>query len=325
MRDDLINYFTTDNISGKKCTEKWLSKNNIDLYNQIIDWCNLNSLEFLEFKRKVFHYITNCNKIPVCLNCNKEVKYRRLRDGYQPYCSSLCQNSCSISKENWLKSWKKGNSNNEHIDKRNITILEKYGDLESYAIYTNNKKVESCLKKHGVEYVTQTDFYKERRKKTLNEKYGSENYNNPNKTKETRIHNGTQINDDCIKDFLSYKKIATNRTMTMYRNNIQFINPNSLKRGIKLYHVDHKFSLKQGYLIGLPIEVITHPVNLEMIHHKDNLIKQDNCSISIQDLLNNIIKFEDNLYFTNNELMWKYKSVKDVSEKLLKEINQTIK
>jgi len=325
MRDDLFNYFTTDNISGKKCTEKWLSKNNIDLYNQIIDWCNLNSLEFLEFKRKVFHYITNCNKIPVCLNCNKEVKYRRLRDGYQPYCSSLCQNSCSISKENWLKSWKKGNSNNEHIDKRNITILEKYGDLESYVIYTNNKKVESCLKKHGVEYVTQTDFYKERRKKTLNEKYGSENYNNPNKTKETRIYNGTQINDDYIKDFISYKKIATNRTMTMYRNNIQFINPNSLKRGIKLYHVDHKFSLKQGYLIGLPIEVITHPVNLEMIHHKDNLIKQDNCSISIQDLLNNIIKFEDNLYFTNNELMEKYKSVKDISEKLLKEINQTIK
>ena len=46
MRDDLFNYFTTDNISGKKCTEKWLSKNNIDLYNQIIDWCNLNSLEF---------------------------------------------------------------------------------------------------------------------------------------------------------------------------------------------------------------------------------------------------------------------------------------
>ena len=83
-------------------------------------------------------------------------------------------------------------------------------------------------------------------------------------------------------------------------------------------HLDHKFSLKQGYLLGLPIEVITHPVNLEMIHYKDNLIKQDNCSITIQILLDNILKFEDDLYFTNNELMEKYKSVKEVSKQLLK-------
>jgi hypothetical protein len=27
--------------------------------------------------------------------------------------------------------------------------------------------------------------------------------------------------------------------------------------------------------MGLPIEVVTHPANLEMIYYKDNLIKQD--------------------------------------------------
>lgn len=317
MRDDLFNYFTTDNISGKKCTEKWLSKNKIELYNEIMRWSDLNSLEFLEFKRKVFHYVTDCNKIPTCLNCGKDVKYRRLRDGYQPYCSSLCQNSCSISKENWLRSWKKGNGNNEHIDKRNITILEKYGDLESYAIHTNSKKVESCLKKHGVEYVTQTDFYKERRKKTLNEKYGSENYNNPNKTKETRINNNTQINDDVINNFIEYKKVVVNRTITIYRNNIELINPNSLKRGKKDYHIDHRFSIKQGFLNNIPIEVITHPINLEMIHYMDNLEKQDNCSVSLNDLLDGIINFEESIYFTNKELREKYDNLKHISYELL--------
>jgi len=39
----------------------------------------------------------------------------------------------------------------------------------------------------------------------------------------------------------------------MYRNNKTLINPNNLKRGIKYYHIDHKFSLKQAYLMGLPI------------------------------------------------------------------------
>ena len=34
--ENLFNYFTTDNISGKKCTVKWLSKNNLELYTSIM-------------------------------------------------------------------------------------------------------------------------------------------------------------------------------------------------------------------------------------------------------------------------------------------------
>jgi hypothetical protein len=59
--------------------------------------------------------------------------------------------------------------------------------------------VESCLKKYGVEYITQTDSYKEKKKK-YSEKVLIRN-NNPNKTKETRINNGTQIDDSIIDDF----------------------------------------------------------------------------------------------------------------------------
>ena len=153
MRKELFNYFTTDNASGKKCTEKWLSKNNIELYKKIESWCIENNLQDLDFKRKVFHFVTNTN-IPVCLNCKKDVKYKRLRDGYQPYCSIICQNSCSIAKNNWLKSWKKGNSNNEHIINRNKTILEKYDNLEEYNKHIQKNIKQTCLEKYGVEYVT---------------------------------------------------------------------------------------------------------------------------------------------------------------------------
>jgi len=317
MKEDLFNYFTTDNISGKKSTEKWLSKNNLELYNVITDWCSKNNLENLEFKRKVFHYINKVIDIPICLKCGKEVKYRRLRDGYQPYCSIICQNSCSLAKENWLKSWKRGNSNNEHIINRNKTILTKYGDLETYTKHTNNSKIKSCLDKYGVEYITQTDSYKGKRKNTLKEKYGSESYNNPNKTKNTRIKNGSQIDDSSINNFLIFKKVSVNKTYTMYKNNEILINPNNLKRGIKSYHIDHKFSLKQGYLLNLPVEIITHPCNLEMIYYKDNLVKQDNCSIELNELLNNIINFNNELKFTNKELNEKYSNVKYIALELL--------
>jgi hypothetical protein len=44
--------------------------------------------------------------------------------------------------------------------------------------------VESCLKKYGVEYITQPIHNIKKKKKYSKEKYGSETYNNPNKTKE---------------------------------------------------------------------------------------------------------------------------------------------
>lgn len=320
MRDELFNYFTTDNISGKKCTEKWLSKNNIELYNKIIEWCDINLLESLEFKKKVFHYVNSDNKIPVCLNCNKKVKYRRFRDGYQPYCSSICQNSCNIAKDNWLKSWKKGNSNNEHIVSRNKTVIEKYGNIDEYNKHIQKNIKETCLEKYGVEYATQTDFYKKKRKKTLKEKYGSETYNNPDKTKKTRIENNTQINDEIINEYLNYKKITVNRTMTIFRNNEDIINPEKLKRGKKEYHIDHLFSIKQGFLENIPVEIISHPCNLHMIFYIDNLKKQDNCWISKEELLNNIIYYDKNINLKQMSLIEKYSNIKNIAKTILESI-----
>jgi hypothetical protein len=84
-------------------------------------------------------------------------------------------------------------------------------------------KVESCLK-YGVEYITQTDSYE----KNLREKYGSETYNNPNKTKRARINNGTQFY--CDFDIL---KVTVNKTYYT-RNNKILINPYNLKEVLNL-------------------------------------------------------------------------------------------
>lgn len=317
MDKELFDYFTTDNISGKKCTEKWLSKNNFKLYSCIISWCNENHLENLEFKRMVFHYITDNNKIPVCLNCGGEVKYKRINYGYQPYCSPVCQNSCAINKDKWLRSWKSGNSNNEYITTRNKTILEKYGNVENYNKQIQYNTRKTCLEKYGVEYVMQTDFYKKKMRKTCLEKYGSETYNNPDKCRSTKINNRTQISDDNISELKYYRKIAINRTITMYRNNSNIINPHNLKRGHKLYHIDHKFSVKRGYLLGLPVEIITHPANLEMLYYRDNMVKSDKCSITIQDLLNSIVNFNEALCFSSSEISKKYEHIREISSMLL--------
>ena len=288
MNLELFNYFTTDNISGKKSTSYWLSKNNKELYDDITHWCNkYPHLENIEFKRKIYHYINNDVIIPVCIKCSSDVPYKRLREGYNKYCSPKCQYICDIGKEKWKKTWRENNSNNEHVSKRNETIVNKYGSFENYKKITMNTVIENNLSKYGVEYVVQTEEFKKNRKETLFKKYGSDKYNNPNKTKETRIKNGTQIDDNDVERLDIYKRSAINRTLTIYYNNSENINIENLERGNKSYHIDHKFSLKQGYLHNIPIEIISHPVNLELIYYKDNLVKQDKCSISLIDLFSN--------------------------------------
>jgi len=103
----------------------------------------------------------------------------------------------------------------------------------------------------------------------------------------------------------------------MYRNNQNLINPNNLKRSNKSYHIDHIFSIKQGFLINLPVEIVSHPCNLHMIHYKENLIKQDNCWIELNELLRKIISYEQELTFTHEHLRNKYSKVKEISENIV--------
>jgi hypothetical protein len=179
---------------------------------------------------------------------------------------------------------------------------------------------KSIMCKYGVKTIFESDEFKLSRKKTLKEKYGSEKYNNSDKTRNTRIENKTQIDDSQAIDFESYKKIVTNRTMTIYRNNMDLINPLKLKRGKTEYHIDHKFSIKQGFLLNIPIEIITHPCNLQLIHYMENLKKQDICSIDIKDLLTEISESNIEIVIDHSYLKEKYDNVKSISYDMLRNV-----
>lgn len=95
------------------------------------------------------------------------------------------------------------------------------------------------------------------------------------------------------------------------------INPNNLKRGIKNYHIDHKYSIKQGFLNNVPIEIITHPCNLNMIWWKDNLEKQDRCDIDIKELFSNILNYKNCLIIKQSVLndLYQKENIQKIIEK----------
>lgn len=307
MDYELFEYFTTDNISGKKCNAKWLSKNNSDLYNSIINWCDYyNELREIEFKRKVYHFLHKLTIIPMCEKCSGSVNYRRLRDGYNKFCSDKCVKSSETYKEKWKKTWLNNNRNGEFIEKRNKTILEKYESIEEYKNIVDNNKKKTVNEKYGVDYIFESDEFKKNRKKVLLNKYGDENWNNKEKTKRTRISNGTQIGDIYENDFSKYKKLVINRTLTIYRNNEKLINPYKLKRSHNKYHIDHKYSIKMGFLNNIPLEIITHPFNLHMMWWFDNISKQDRCLVTKFELLDGIINYEKDVIVKHSSFSYKY-------------------
>lgn len=322
MNQELFDYFTTDNISGKKCTEVWLKKNNEELHKKIIEWSNtIEILNCVEFKRKVYHFIHNLTEIPTCKTCKGEVNYKRIREGYSDYCSDKCIKDSEEYKLKWKQSWKKNNMNGSFLEKRKKTAILKYGDLETYKRVTEKNRKKKIVEKYGVDSIFQLESFKETRKNTLKEKYGNDNFNNPEKTRRTRIDNGTQINDELVTNFRQYKKVVINRTFTIYNNNKELVNPTNLIRGKKQYHIDHMYSIKQGFLNNIPIEIITHPYNLHMIHYKDNLVKQDSCWIEIDELLKKISESNLDIEVNHAILKDKYRSINETARQLLEKFN----
>jgi hypothetical protein len=284
----LIIYFSIGNNSGKKSREYWLKENNFILYSKIINFCLENNLDNISFKQKIYHFVYNLKTIPVCLTCGKEVKYLRFKSGYQKHCCEFCANNSKISKEKWKKSYNENKQNHNIKNKRDATVIKKYGDVETYQKILNEKRISKTLEKYNCQYYFQTDEFKKNRKSKLKEKYNDENYNNKEKTKNTRIKNKTQINDDDIECYLNYKKIVIKTTIKIYKKYKNIINPNNLKRGFKFYHIDHIYSIKQGFINNIPIDIITNPNNLRMIWWEENIKKQDRCDIKIEELVEKI-------------------------------------
>lgn len=81
--------------SGRMYLEKYVMKNHIDIYNDIISFCNDNDLKELSFKEKVYHYVNDIKEIVLCKNpnCNNKTRFKNSTLGYGNYCSIQCISS----------------------------------------------------------------------------------------------------------------------------------------------------------------------------------------------------------------------------------------
>jgi hypothetical protein len=100
---------------------------------------------------------------------------------------------------------------------------------------------------------------------------------------------GRQIDLETLSRYLKYRKnveLYTSRSVRNYKDKIKNVNLRGRKNGFEL---DHKYSVKQGFLDNVNPKIVGHYKNLEVISKLENNKKYRSCSINLEDLLN-IIK-----------------------------------
>lgn len=130
---DYKKYFLDDNKSGYKTNQKWLSKNNPDLYHKITTRYGKYNISF---KEMVYLFIYNLNEVPVCKTCGSKVKFKgTLKKGYSQFCSIKCTNR-----------------NEDRKSKIKDKLIEQYG-MESHnqLDFVKEKKKKTTLENYGVE------------------------------------------------------------------------------------------------------------------------------------------------------------------------------
>lgn len=108
---------------------------------------------------------------------------------------------------------------------------------------------------------------------------------------DTRVVKGISVSLEKRTELEQYSFNVWRETNMNWRIYQDFINPENIKRG-KKYHLDHKYSIIQGFLDNIDYKIIGSPINLEIIPGSENCKKQGKCSIEKQQLIEDFKKFK---------------------------------
>lgn len=88
-------------------------------------------------------------------------------------------------------------------------------------------------------------------------------------------------------EFINYLEKV--RTITTENYNKYFYEILNAKKRSREWHLDHKYSIHNGFINNIPPEVVGHYKNLEILYHSINESKFSKNSITITELLNDIM------------------------------------
>lgn len=88
-----------------------------------------------------------------------------------------------------------------------------------------------------------------------------------------------------LNEYPGYFDLSNIKTLGIYKPTNRGDNPNGISR-------DHMISIKYGYEHNIDPYLISHPANCQLMTQTENIRKNKNCSITLQELYNRVERFE---------------------------------
>ncbi|PCI28348.1 hypothetical protein COB55_03945 [Candidatus Wolfebacteria bacterium] len=194
-----------------------------------------------------------------------------------------------------------GDENYRNMEKSRQTKLENHGDEN----YVNIEKMKQTnLKNLGVEFPFQSEKIQYKCRQTCFENHGVKNPFQIPEIIDTIFETRWGLTHDEYLESLPDFKLYRNRVLFFTRKQPTHLLENIEKRSNYDHHLDHMFTIYEGFKQNICPYIIGNIINLEMLTSEDNRSKHIDCSQ------------------TKEQLFEKYDNRQNLLEQLIKDYNK---
>lgn len=243
------------------------SKNGAWDENKLNDYFISKDRDFISLENNIIKYKCVCGSI-VDMN-SQHFKTNKAR------LSLLC-NTCSKEKRKYVKEGK--------TKEKILAKLDEFEDemVSGFIDYKDGIIVLKCPKCNEI---YEALWCNAKKRKSLGLLYCKKCSMEANGINQHEKYLDTFKNIDEYKDYQAYVRLARSKTNQTYNKYKKEINPNNRNIGKKTNHIDHIFSVYEGFRENVPIEIISSKENLQILEAKENWKKNKKCDITKHELM----------------------------------------
>lgn len=259
-----------------------LHKNNPELWEEIVD-----KTKFLpsdaSAPQRVWHIMNDIYEVQVCEITGGKVNWIGFDNGYCKHTNFATSRKNvgekvrkTVAKEgHWRKDKKKAKKANKKFSEGRKNGEHKKAVLTEETIKLRTEKIkETCLERYGVDNYRKTPEMR----KFISELIYQRN-----------IANGATPRELRDERRLYYEEVAF-YTEKSWCEHFYKINPDRKHERGPEFHLDHIFSRQQGFIQGIPPEIIGHWTNLRLLPRVENSSKRDRCDKTKEQLFEDFYK-----------------------------------
>lgn len=201
----------------------------------------------------------------VCEHCLTKFEVKDTKKGRgRRFCGPICSRRWAAN--NRSDSWRKKASEAKQGENNPM-----YGVAQ-----TNPNSLANLVRSYWTGKTQSEESNQKRREWSTGRKHTEES-----KRKISEANSYWRLDDPQYKEFKKYRRKVYYWTEKNDLSQLEHFE----KRSRTGYHLDHKYSITEGFRNDVPPKVIGHISNLEFLPHKVNESKGTNCSLTLEELL----------------------------------------